>query len=329
MKRSAICNSLLGAAFLFVPIACASHPGIGIVCDKHGNIYYTDLKQVWKITPGGGRTVVVPGVHTHELSIDTDDNIYGEHLWYNGERLDTWGHYVWKLTKTGVVEKIKEATPGFLDDYGFLRDNSGNVYWIERFSESKFRKRSPNGTISTIAHGKFGDIRWSYCTANGIIYFVDLDKLYRLTQDGKFTLLAEKLDDGKQGLGFTRKHNVFGIWTDKLDNIYVAVFSEKQVKRIGPDGKVEVVDYSPGLWGPTGGVFDREGNLWVLEWSDMGQVRARKAGKMEQLIALPNFPQPVYMNYSLVAGGFTVLVLCLMGIRKILRSIFHRKTSVT
>ncbi|MDP9229560.1 MAG: hypothetical protein M3O67_02675 [Bacteroidota bacterium] len=36
-----------------------AHPGIGIVKDSKGNIYYTDLKHVWKISTDGNRTVVV------------------------------------------------------------------------------------------------------------------------------------------------------------------------------------------------------------------------------------------------------------------------------
>src|SRR5687768_14576067 len=84
-----------------------AHPGIGIVCDSKGNIFYTDLSQIWKIGADGKKSIAVPGVHSHEISIDAADNIYGEHIWYNGERLNTWGHYVWKLSSTGMVERIK------------------------------------------------------------------------------------------------------------------------------------------------------------------------------------------------------------------------------
>jgi hypothetical protein len=54
-----------------------AHPGIGIVKDKKGNIYYTDLKQVWKIDRDGMKSVAVANVHTHELYVDQDDNLYG------------------------------------------------------------------------------------------------------------------------------------------------------------------------------------------------------------------------------------------------------------
>ena len=62
----------------------SAHPGIGIVKDSKGNIYYTDLKNVLKYSSDGKIVIVVPGVHTHELYIDGKDNLYGEHLWYEG-----------------------------------------------------------------------------------------------------------------------------------------------------------------------------------------------------------------------------------------------------
>ncbi|HLA68420.1 MAG TPA: hypothetical protein VJN65_01860 [Bacteroidota bacterium] len=37
----------------------AAHPGIGIVMDSKGNVYYTDLKRVWKIAPNGQKTIAV------------------------------------------------------------------------------------------------------------------------------------------------------------------------------------------------------------------------------------------------------------------------------
>ncbi|HET6768433.1 MAG TPA: hypothetical protein VFH08_13575, partial [Chitinophagaceae bacterium] len=51
---------------ILLPLIARPHPGIGIVKDCKGNIYYTALKQVWKIT-NGIKTIVVPNVHTHEF----------------------------------------------------------------------------------------------------------------------------------------------------------------------------------------------------------------------------------------------------------------------
>ena len=107
-------KKLVTTIIIFSIISTAkAHPGIGIVRDSRGNIFYTDLKQVWKISTDGSKTIAVPHVHSHELFIDPSDNVYGEHLWYNGEKLDTWGHYVWCLHANGKYTVINHI-PGKL-----------------------------------------------------------------------------------------------------------------------------------------------------------------------------------------------------------------------
>ena len=112
--------------------AAHAHPGVGIVMDSKGNVYYTDLKQVWKIDTKGLKEVVVNNVHTHELAIDENDNLYGEHLWYEGEQVNTWGHYVWKYHPASGFQKVIKDTEGFLAHYSFVRDGMGNMYWANR-----------------------------------------------------------------------------------------------------------------------------------------------------------------------------------------------------
>src|SRR5574342_736257 len=118
-------NILLTYFILLPTCVLYAHTGIDIAKDSKGNIYYTDLKQVWKISPNGKKTIVVSGVHTHELYVDQQGNLYGEHLWYNGEKLNTWGHFVWCLKNTGELVKVIEPTEGFLNDYSFVRDTAG------------------------------------------------------------------------------------------------------------------------------------------------------------------------------------------------------------
>ena len=93
-----------------------AHPGIGIVMDSKGNVFYADLTHVWKITPDGERTIAVRDVHTHELYIDTHDNLYGEHEWYEGEATDKWSNHVWCLFNDGVLKKTIPDVEGFLDN---------------------------------------------------------------------------------------------------------------------------------------------------------------------------------------------------------------------
>src|SRR5262245_5755134 len=122
-----------------------AHPGVGIVQDQRGNVYFTDLKQVWKIAPDGKKSIAVPNVHTHELCLDADDNLYGEHLWYEGDATKKWGHRVWRLAPDGTVKDIEPARVGFLSDDSLVRDRAGNRYWITTNDTKLIKKRSPDG----------------------------------------------------------------------------------------------------------------------------------------------------------------------------------------
>lgn len=259
-----------------------AHPGIGIIKDSKGNIYFTDLKQVWKINHNGRQTVAVPNVHTHELYIDDNDNIYGEHLWYNGEKLNTWGHYVWCLKSNGSIVKVKDSTTGFLLNYSFARDGSGNMYWVEQFAKSRFKKKSPDGKIITIAEGKFKDVKWMHVSNKGILYFIDKHDLYKISAKGKAQLVAAHLSSYTATFSYLGpSFSAMGIWTDSEENIYVANFSGQVVKKITKDSKISNLVSSFTPWSPTGGVFDSEGNLWLLEYSINNQARARKINKRQ------------------------------------------------
>lgn len=254
-----------------------AHPGIGIVKDSKGFIYYTDLKNVWRIDPKTMKeTIVVHNVHTHELFMDSRDDLYGEHLWYNGEKLNTWGHYVWSLRSNGKLDSVIHPTEGFLDNYSFARDSSGNMYWVQRFTTSRFKKKSPIGALTTIAEGKFKDIRWLHAGKDGTVYFLELTNLYKIDIKGRVILLAKNLHERTSLFEYgSLKHNIFGIWLDADGNVYTAVHGGQVVKKITKDGVIQNVVYSSGGWRPTGGVFDAAGNLWLLE-DKLNKARVRK-----------------------------------------------------
>jgi len=271
------------SSFLFLlSFTVTAHPGIGIVKDSKGNIYYTDLAKVWKISLDGSKTVVVSSVHTHELYIDKDDNLYGEHLWYNGESKDTWGHYVWCLKNTGELVKEINATEGFLTNYSFTRDSLGNMYWVERFTTSRIMKKTKSGEIIKLVEKKFGFIRWLTCTKNGSLYFTENNKLHRVFSDGKLQTLANNI--GSKSADFSmmgRNYDSYGIWTDSAENVYLAMFDSKKVIRIGADGKPQTILMSNSMWTVCSGIFDNNGNMWVLENSVSNEVRARKITKKD------------------------------------------------
>jgi len=258
----------------------SAHPGIGIVKDSKGNIFYTDLKHIWKISIDGKKTIAVPNVHSHELYMDTADNLFGEHLWFNGERLNTWGHYVWCLKKNGSLVKIKNPSPGFLENYSFVRDHKGNMYWAERSEISHIKKKTPAGTVITWASGKFKDIRWLHASTRGEVYFIDLNNLYKIDEKGKLKLITRSLEESNNISGSnSMKHHVYGIWLDSAENIYIAVRGAQVVKKITPAGFVSAFTYSSGGWSPDAGLFDEKGTLWLKESNTNNETRVRKISK--------------------------------------------------
>lgn len=297
--------------FLMLPLTVVGHPGIGIVQDSKGNIYYTDLEQVWKNSKDGTRSIVVRNVHTHELYMDPSDNLFGEHLWYNGEKINTWGYYVWCLKKDGMLDTIIKPSTGFLTDYSFVRDGAENMYWVERSAVSQFKKKDTTGKIETIGRGKFKDIRWMHVSTDGILYFIDFHDLYKIDNNKNFILIVKDITERSDGFTTMNggRHSLFGIWTDTHNNIYLASYSGRVVKQISQTGEIKNLVYSTIPWGPTGGLFDKNGNLWVLEASVTNKVRVRKILKEDIVLQkkpLSNkiiFPLLVTAGVLLIAGG--------------------------
>ncbi len=252
---------------LFILVAAsaiaAAHPGNGIVRDSRGNIYYTDLSRVWKISPDGKKTVAVPDVHTHELSIDRHDRLFGEHLWYNGEQANTWGHFVWRYSADGSFEKVIPHTAGFLREYAFVRDTNGTMFWID---DRRIYQKSITGAVSLLSpHILKRAVRLAV-SPSGEIYFPENGKLQYVGRDGAVRTAAVVERPG-------RPFDVYGIWFGPQREVYAAVWNTKQVKKVTQTGEVSIVHVSEEGWSPTGGLIDDRGDLWVMEYSPQNTVR--------------------------------------------------------
>lgn len=226
----------VGILGLITALRVFAHPGIGIVKNSKGEIFYTDLERIWKISPDGkSKTVVIPNVHTHELYMDAQDNLYGEHLWYEGEAIDKWGHYVWKYDARGKFTKVKPDTEGFLKNYSFVRDNAGTMYQlISSKNGSDWVKISPNQKAEWLATVPTKDVRWQFISKDGIFYYVDDNDLCKIVNK-KAVVVTPDLD-GVKGEDSKRKPNnsIFGMWNDPTGAIYVAVTGKKQSKKLLP-----------------------------------------------------------------------------------------------
>lgn len=256
-----------------------AHPGVGIVADSKGNIFFTDLSQVWLVSPDGKKTVAVPNVHTHELWIDTLDNLYGEHLWYEGDASGKWGHRVWKRSRDGVVTDVIPARVGFRDDYDdfhFVRDRAGNMYWADEDSVTVIRKRAPGGKVTDLARRTMRRAGAMTVSRAGTLFFIDGDDLLGVTPGGEVRTLARGLTADAEGHTPEFNRNaILGLWTDAADNVYMAVQERECVKKVDPRGNVTIADRSAAPWKPSGGLVAANGDRWILEFSIVNAVRAR------------------------------------------------------
>jgi len=264
---------IVGIFVLLWACPAAAHPGIGIVQDSRGNVFFTDLKQVWKIALDGSLSVAVRDVHTHELYLDAEDKLYGEHLWYDGSQ---WHHKVWSLKGRTLQGEIP-ARAGVPQGYSFVRDRAGNMYWAEVGEKPIIKTRSPDGKTVTHAAADFRDVERMTVTADGTLFLIDAGDLRRVSPAGEVTTVATKLSAHKPPpASVSERHYHMGLWLDKEGSIYVAVARERLVLRVDSDGKREVVARSGEPWSPSGGMFDREGNLWLLEYDSSNEVRVRR-----------------------------------------------------
>jgi sugar lactone lactonase YvrE len=182
----------------------------------------------------------------------------------------------------GTLINITPVREGLPRDYGFVRDGAGNIYWADRSGKTTIKKRSPDGKITThaTADNDFRAVPWMTATRDGVLFLMDGGDLRRVAPDGKVTTVVNRLSGQKPppaGVGDRNYH--MGLWTDKDGSAYVAVARERLVLRVGADGKADVFARSGESWSPSGGMFDSDGNLWLLEYNAANAVRARRIGR--------------------------------------------------
>ena len=267
-------TAIIGLAWaVFSASHAAAHPGTGIVVDKRGNVFYTDLVHVWRIAPDGLKSIAVRDVHTHELALDSAGNLFGEDNRYQGG--DRYRHRVWRRTPDGRVSDIIPWTDGFWRHYGFVRDGRGAMYWATCPARAcTIWRRNGNEPAENFAPRArlAGNINWLAARPAGGLFFIDNGALRLIDADGTVSTVARNLGGSPMGMH-----------VDSASNVYVAVYDARVIRRVTPGGVTSVVARTPAPWGPSGITIAPNGDMWILEYSTSNEARVRRVTRARGL----------------------------------------------
>ncbi len=269
------------ALSLFAPGATPviAHPGTGIVVDRQGRIYFTDLKQIWRIDPDGSLTVAAKKMHAHALAFDAEGNLVSEHDTPEAA-----------LAQAALV----------------VIDGRGNRYFAEvnnhRRDISRIFRKTPHGEISLLAGGPWGHTDGKGAAArlgsiggltlgpDGFVYFTDSTSVRRASPDGDVATIAR----GGRALEAAPAYRLYGglanhlmgLAVDARGTIYVANYGNRCLVEVSTDGRVKTLVRSQQPWSPTG-VAVSAGSLFILEYGTaLDRVRVRRVSPVGRVTTL-------------------------------------------
>jgi NHL repeat-containing protein len=271
--------ALAGAiALLLLAVSADAHPSWGLVVDRQGRIYFGDVdsNSVWRTSPDGKVAQVVTGKHSHELFMDENGNLYGEHVYYDAAN-NKWIRSLWELTEQGQLKELLAPTADVPRGMGLLMDRLGNHYGFaisaDGNQEYVLVKKAPDGSLvnlagsqSGYADGKGSEARFKAVQAkvfgpDGAIYITDGSCVRRIAMDGQVTTPGgNPLGGIEQG----EHPRLLGLTVDPSGNIYVADYEAHCIRRISADGSVTTAFESGPFWSPSGVALVGD-SLYALE----------------------------------------------------------------
>ena len=278
MRMSSIAV-LATVAVLSLAKGVAAHPPVSVVMDSRGFVYYSDLQNVWRISPTGTRTLAVIGVHTHQLYLDAENRLYGEDA-TNDDATGQPYHRVWRLDPNGTLTDVIPRRAGYLWDYGdfgFVHDRMGVAYILQHSGGPALVRVGGTGKVTrtTLPRPEPG---FALPTLDGRVVITAGRDLLR-ADTRRETAIVWKSNLSRltpRAVEVEDRHALLGLWLDLEGRIYVASYAGAAVIRIDPDGSESVVAHSPEGWAPSGGMAGPDGSMWLLELSPENQVRVRR-----------------------------------------------------
>ena len=238
--------------------------------DRKGDIYFSDLETVWRLSADGRMSVFRPGIpetHVHELALAADGAIEGDQNRYDPA---TQRYYtgLWSRTPSGAETAIVAMTERPPGGAGVLQDKDGNRYVTQWVSNDDRRmqllRRRPDGRSDLLFDQTRGasppvartvaGVAGMAFASDGSLYFAAGGTLRRRARDGS---VSSVYTGGKasslRGLGVTEDGRVLA-----------ADMGLRTVLAIGADGGTAILYKESEPWLPTAAAASK-GRLIVLE----------------------------------------------------------------
>ena len=253
-----------------------AHEGWGIVVNRQGQIYFTDIptNTIWRITREGKLEAVLSNKHSHALVLGEDGSVFGTH---EHQLTATFGR-VWRIDPDGTVSDIFSPGPNLpIDLRPFIVDRDGNIYTGNSISfpnqsdKKTLLKITPNGEVTILAGGirgyrdgrggeaQFSGIDGMAWATDGSLYLTDGVYVRRVAMDGSVTTLGNGALTS-QSFG----EDLMGLTVSPNGSVYVADYSQRRVFQLMPDGKTRTILETGSIWSPTGVTKVGE-DLYILE----------------------------------------------------------------
>lgn len=239
-----------------------AHEGWGIVVDRKGQIYFSDIptNTIWRITREGNLEKVLRK-HCHALILGEDGSIYGT----QENHAQAVGN-VWKIAPDGSFSIVFSPKADYqVSLHPFIIDREGNIYSTNSISfpnqngKVTLLKRTPDGNVTIIAgsyrghkdgqgnNAQFSGIDGMAWATDGSLYLTDSVYLRLVSMDGVVTTLG--------GGALTEQvwgEDLMGLSVSTNGSIYVADYSKRRVLQLMPGGQIVTILKTGFIWSPTG-----------------------------------------------------------------------------
>jgi sugar lactone lactonase YvrE len=263
------------AVCLFCAENVRAHEGWGIVVDRQGQIYFSDIptNTIWRITREGKLEAFLSNKHSHALVPGEDGSIYGTQE-HHAAAVGS----VWRIAPDGSFSDVFIPTSNFpLNLHPFIIDRDGNIYSTNSISfpnqsdKTTLLKATRGGEVTILAgntrgyrDGQGGEAQFSGIdgmawASDGSLYITDGVYVRRVAMDGTVTTLG-----GGALTSQSYGEDLMGLAVSPNGSVYVADYSQRRLLQLMPDGNIQTILETGWFWSPTGVTLVGE-DLYVLE----------------------------------------------------------------